>query len=994
MTYKTKRRWAKSLLFLSLLFVFGFSTFAQILSPALGPGTARAANENYVFYYPKNTETIGAINKNLRDRDPADVADSTIVYAKDGFWSRLNGNQLSDIPFNRTLSNDANDGSDRFDVDMKGEDDDQYIFTTDYLCYDNGKTLQADQSKGQNKPESFYLVSIGVVVELGSKFQDKKTYDTSVFPLWIKKFDQYTQQNKLNGDDRQYETWTTKDYDDITTTRGESFGGKEKKLHISSGTGNFTDQVDDVISGSGIPGGCIPPPYTDYQEKTDNYWENKDKWKQVQAKINAGETPDAAGSASGADEPTLECDTKFLNPLSWVSCPIIDGLSTVVSELDSLITSQLSVGSPGNSEEPNQIFCSRDTPDTDVNECSSYHKAWSVFRNLALGILVIIGLLMILSEMAGMEIFDAYTVRKTLPRLVVGAIGITLSWQLMQFLVEFTNALGYGIRYLIYQPFLDSGIDTAVLQGGGKAAVGLLGLSGFFLLGVMGMMSFVATAAIGVIVAFLTLVVREIIIIAAVIISPIAIALYILPNTERFYKMWWDTFFKALMMFPLIAAMIASGRVFAALASNGGTVSQILGFAAYFAPYFLMPMTFKYAGAAIAGIGGALNNNELTNVGRKSLGQYRARKRQENWANAKNFQRFSDRNMFTRGLNRVGGVVANPGALKGGRTGVRNARLTGLMAHGAETLKNDRIHQQHQHDDNYLMALGNRELAMQKLNKSKEERDALVAQGASAQDISAKQAEIDARQQGLDVASQVASRNDAGVQLAALNQLAQTGYQFSAGSEGYQEVKSSVEKIVGAGNRAQVGEALNNMQYAFKAGGRADLAGINHGGRPDMKSGLRKMTSYQRSQGKTDTYVGGIEGFIGKYKNKDGEMAVPSNPAEVHEALQQKMSAATTDAERDAALADIMEYREILASDRGSATPANAKVIDQQLAGIDSFALQDEGDWDRSVSMDKSQRRGRQILKQRVTEQKNKYEGRRGDGIPEAERNENQPKEG
>ena len=115
-----------------------------------------------------------------------------------------------------------------------------------------------------------------------------------------------------------------------------------------------------------------------------------------------------------------------------------------------------------------------------------------------------------------MEVFDAYTVRKTLPRLVVAAIGITLSWQLMQFLVELTNAIGYGIRFLIYQPFVNNSELNTTKHGGGAAAANLLLIGGFFLLGPIGMLSFVGTAAIGVIVAFLTLVVREIIIIAAV----------------------------------------------------------------------------------------------------------------------------------------------------------------------------------------------------------------------------------------------------------------------------------------------------------------------------------------------------------------------------------------------------------------------------------------------------------------------------------------------
>jgi len=87
--------------------------------------------------------------------------------------------------------------------------------------------------------------------------------------------------------------------------------------------------------------------------------------------------------------------------------------------------------------------------------------------------------------------------------------------------------------------------------------------------------------------------------------------MYILPNTKKMYDIWWDSFAKALLMFPLITAFIAAGRVFALVANkggNGGPVGQLMGFAAYFAPYFLLPLTFKFAGGALANIGGFVND--------------------------------------------------------------------------------------------------------------------------------------------------------------------------------------------------------------------------------------------------------------------------------------------------------------------------------------------------------------------------------------------------
>lgn len=75
--------------------------------------------------------------------------------------------------------------------------------------------------------------------------------------------------------------------------------------------------------------------------------------------------------------------------------------------------------------------------------------------------------------------------------------------------------------------------------------------------------------------------------------------------------MWWESFFKALLMFPMIVAFIATGKIFSAIAlntHNGGPINQVIGFVAYFAPYFMIPLTFKFAGGAMSQVGNAVNH--------------------------------------------------------------------------------------------------------------------------------------------------------------------------------------------------------------------------------------------------------------------------------------------------------------------------------------------------------------------------------------------------
>lgn len=314
----------------------------------------------------------------------------------------------------------------------------------------------------------------------------------------------------------------------------------------------------------------------------------------------------ASTSSTQQEVPGLDCP---VFDLSFAFCPIIKGMAFAVAQLDTFINSQLSVGTPGASDDPNQIFCNRNSQGNAKKTCTAYYQAWNSVRNIALGLMVIAGIIVLIAQSLGFEILDAYTIRKVLPRLLICAVGITLSWQLMQFFVTLTNDLAFGIRYLIYQPFAD--LPNATITGGGtKAVSSLLALTAINALGWVGLMTYIGTAMLAVLVAALVLILRQMIIILLIIFAPIAIVAYVLPNTQKVYKLWWDSFSKALLMFAIIAGLIAVGRVFASVSalSSSNPIAQLAGFAAYFLPYFVIPATFRFAGGAIRQIGGFVND--------------------------------------------------------------------------------------------------------------------------------------------------------------------------------------------------------------------------------------------------------------------------------------------------------------------------------------------------------------------------------------------------
>ena len=62
---------------------------------------------------------------------------------------------------------------------------------------------------------------------------------------------------------------------------------------------------------------------------------------------------------------------------------------------------------------------------------------------------------------------DAYTLRKTIPRLIIVAIAITLSWPLLEFLVQLSNFLGDSLSGLLLAPFsnLQGGLTSGFATG-------------------------------------------------------------------------------------------------------------------------------------------------------------------------------------------------------------------------------------------------------------------------------------------------------------------------------------------------------------------------------------------------------------------------------------------------------------------------------------------------------------------------------------------------
>lgn len=303
-----------------------------------------------------------------------------------------------------------------------------------------------------------------------------------------------------------------------------------------------------------------------------------------------------------------------ISVFGWVLCPMLDLADGIYGFLRSAIFSLLAV------------------PELTSTSQEGLYASWGAVRNIANALLVIVALFMIISQIFDFGFVDAYTVKKVLPRLIIAAILIQLSWFLCSVLIQIFNAVGYGLNTLITAPFTQNGGGDIVdiigrSDNGAQNAAGIFSTTGLVVGGIsLGLATLapggiltVALVAVGVIISILltifTLVIRKLLIVALVLLAPVAFVAWILPNTQKFWNSWWNLFIKLLIMFPLIALLFAAGQIFAAITvsmepdnSAQGGLNDIIAIIAYFAPLFLIPATYKFAGGIFATVAGAINN--------------------------------------------------------------------------------------------------------------------------------------------------------------------------------------------------------------------------------------------------------------------------------------------------------------------------------------------------------------------------------------------------
>lgn len=359
----------------------------------------------------------------------------------------------------------------------------------------------------------------------------------------------------------------------------------------------------------------------------------------------------AAPGSSPADAKGCESEQ---GALGWILCPVINFmLGALESFRESILQDLLIV---------------RD----ELEPGGPAETIWKSFVGIANVLFVAVFIVIVFGQTLSIGV-DTYTIKRMLPRLVIAVIGVQLSFFGVKFLLDIFNILGIGVLGLITTPLqgfssvsvsLTEGIDGnlagQILFGAIGGTVGTLAGIGSGLWIILTSLPVILLTLLAII---LTLVLRQIVIVALAVIAPLAIVAWVLPNTEKYAKSWMDLLIKSLAMFPIIMLLIGIGALIGTIASNpsgGGQPNAFESFAsiiANFAPYFLIPFTFKFAGSAISAIGGGIQQfSSRASVGKDGKGGLNAR-----WNRNLNEGRMRTAAGATAlGRTRLGRVLARP----------------------------------------------------------------------------------------------------------------------------------------------------------------------------------------------------------------------------------------------------------------------------------------------------------------------------------------------
>ena len=244
-------------------------------------------------------------------------------------------------------------------------------------------------------------------------------------------------------------------------------------------------------------------------------------------------------------------------------------------------------------------------------ENGGLEQAWKFFRDIANAVFAVIFLWVIFSQISNVGVSN-YGIKKILPRLIIGALLVNLSFYLCQIAVDLSNILGFSLKGVLEGAASKVGTQSAEVGTFNTLIVGGLTLAG------VGLFIFLAVSIptimallLALLVVLVILIVRQAAVILLIAISPLAFAAWLLPNTENLFKKWVSMFRGLLIVFPVISLLYGAGKLAGAVLAAVGTndpnnpkeTMQVAALAASILPLGATPFVLQSSLNSLGNIG-------------------------------------------------------------------------------------------------------------------------------------------------------------------------------------------------------------------------------------------------------------------------------------------------------------------------------------------------------------------------------------------------------
>jgi hypothetical protein len=339
---------------------------------------------------------------------------------------------------------------------------------------------------------------------------------------------------------------------------------------------------------------------------------------------------DNDGSAEAPNQNTIDsedstngCSSAF-GALSWIVCTASEKLGDFVDWAYGIIADWFLVVKPLSFDENSPIYL-----------------VWSYMRSLANIVFIIFMLVVIYSQVTTVGMSN-YGIKKTLPRIIIAAFLVNLSYMICAIAVDLSNIIGDQLHSM-FMSIRDQAISAGALDitlgfkdlflAAGGVGLGILGVSmagGIWFL----IAPVLLGAGLALLAAIVTLAARQAIIMLLVIASPLALVAYLLPNTEKWYKKWFETGVKMLIIFPAFSLLCGAAELagWAIIASAQNIIQVVLGLAVQTIPLIFTPILMRLSGSLLGSIQSALNKrttglrDKIDNWGKDKRAIAKARK--------------------------------------------------------------------------------------------------------------------------------------------------------------------------------------------------------------------------------------------------------------------------------------------------------------------------------------------------------------------------------